>query len=68
MLETTGWGEYCAEPVINERRHDKPGEESHLIDTRGSKGNRATSCGQSAVGPRGENVYMTYWHPRSQRY
>jgi len=43
MLEATGWGEYCAEPVIYERRHAKPGEESHLIDTRGGKGNRGTS-------------------------
>jgi len=65
MLEAAGWGEYHAEPVIYERRHAKPGEESHLIDTRGGKGNRATSCGQSAVGPRGENV--TYWPPRSRR-
>ncbi len=54
MWETAGWGECHAEPVIHERGYAEPGEKGHLlVDARGGQGDRATSCGQSAVGPRG---------------
>jgi len=47
-------------PVVHERGHAKPGEEGHfLVETRGSKGDRATGCGQSAVGPHGSSVRKT---------
>jgi hypothetical protein len=56
MLETAGWCEGHAEPVVHERGHTEPGEERHLADARGNKGDRATGCGQSAVGPHGSSV------------
>lgn len=44
---------------MHERGYSEPGEKGHLlVDARGGQGDRATSCGQSAVGPRGRGETM----------